>query len=226
MQISAPIHGIARLIHGYALGKPLVISREGKHVVTAVSRRLAVHREREAAGNALFKVIDMPVLGPEVRQYHRCRPHGAGERQASLAHMTAGTVHIIEDVLAPQLLGMGEKIVPAPDGFLQLGVKRRILEVFHGGRDVHELPGFGQRCARRHALQALNCLGRQASVLRGRCRDRRLEAQSCCKHRAHQGFQTRFKPRHIHGILDIHVQFLPASGLDCVPSQADTASMS
>src|SRR5690606_6085224 len=58
---------LAGWIHGHTTGQPLVVGGERDHVITAVGRRLAVHGVGEAAGDALFQIVDVIVLRSVVR---------------------------------------------------------------------------------------------------------------------------------------------------------------
>src|SRR5699024_7527946 len=65
--VAASIEGVTRLIQWHARGQPLVVGSQCKHVVAAVGGGFAVHGVGEAAGNALFKRVDMVILRTIVR---------------------------------------------------------------------------------------------------------------------------------------------------------------
>ena len=136
------VNGLVR-IHLDTLGQPLVIGCQGQHVVTAILRWLAIHGIGETAGDALFQVVDVAVLAPEVGQGDRGGPHRSTERHAAFAQVAAGAVHIVEHVLAAKLLGIGKQVIATADDALELRVHVGRFQVLHGGRDVHQLILFG-----------------------------------------------------------------------------------
>ena len=150
---ATPIDRLVR-IHGSPCGQPLVVSSQRQHIIAAVLWWRTIHGVGKAAGNTLLQVVDVIVLAAIVGQGDRRRPYRCTERLATLTQVAAGAVHVVEDILSAQLLGVGEEVVAAADHLLGLWVQVRGFEIGHGRRYMHQLALLGGRVA--HLYQSLN----------------------------------------------------------------------